>query len=59
MLAQGVLALARSLGLRTIAEGVETQAQRDLLASEGCELFQGFLCAGAVEVGALERLVAG
>ncbi|WP_375402365.1 EAL domain-containing protein [uncultured Sphingomonas sp.] len=57
VLAQGVLALARSLGLHTIAEGVETPAQRDLLASEGCDLFQGFLCAGAVDAAGLERLV--
>jgi EAL domain-containing protein (putative c-di-GMP-specific phosphodiesterase class I)/GGDEF domain-containing protein len=57
VLAQGVLALARSLGLHTIAEGVETPAQRDLLAREGCELFQGFLCAGAVDAIGLERLI--
>ncbi len=57
VLAQGVLALARSLGLHTIAEGVETAAQRDLLAREGCELFQGFLCSGAVDVAALAALV--
>ena len=57
VLAQGVLALARSLGLHTIAEGVETPAQRDLLAREGCDLFQGFLCAGAVDARGLERLL--
>ncbi|WP_375427513.1 EAL domain-containing protein [uncultured Sphingomonas sp.] len=57
VLAQGVLALARSLGLHTVAEGVETPAQRDLLAREGCELFQGFLCAGAVDAAGLERLI--
>lgn len=57
VVAQGVLALARSLGLRAIAEGVETEAQRDLLASEGCELYQGFLCAGALSAGELSALV--
>jgi EAL domain-containing protein (putative c-di-GMP-specific phosphodiesterase class I) len=57
VVAQGVLALARSLGLHTIAEGVETAAQRDLLAREGCELFQGFLCAGALDVAGLAALV--
>ncbi|HEX8387774.1 MAG TPA: GGDEF domain-containing phosphodiesterase, partial [Sphingomonas sp.] len=57
VVAKGVLALARSLGLRTVAEGVETEAQRDLLAREGCELFQGFLCAGALTTAELETLV--
>jgi EAL domain-containing protein (putative c-di-GMP-specific phosphodiesterase class I)/GGDEF domain-containing protein len=57
VVAKGVLALARSLGLRTVAEGVETEAQRDLLAREGCELFQGFLCAGALTTVELETLV--
>lgn len=58
VVAQGVLALARSLGLTTIAEGVETEAQRNILASEGCELYQGFLCAGALGTDDLAALVA-
>ncbi len=36
-----VVELARSIGLRTVAEGVETQAQWTLLRRLGCELGQG------------------
>lgn len=35
--------LGRSLGLRTVAEGVEEQAQADMLLCLGCELGQGWL----------------
>ena len=38
-----IVALAESLGLQAIAEGVETSAQRDLLASQGCHAYQGYL----------------
>jgi EAL domain-containing protein (putative c-di-GMP-specific phosphodiesterase class I) len=37
--------MARKLGLKTIAEGVETVGQRDLLAAVGCEFVQGYLYA--------------
>ena len=37
------LALARNLGLRVVAEGVETEAQRAFLSSHACNLLQGYL----------------
>lgn len=37
------IALAHNLGLRVVAEGVETEAQRDFLLKHDCDHFQGYL----------------
>ena len=42
-LTTAIIQMARGLRLKTVAEGVETQAQLDLLAALGCEEFQGYL----------------
>jgi len=42
-IARTIVALAHSLGLEVIAEGVETVAQRDALAGHGCHAYQGYL----------------
>ncbi len=54
---RGVIDMARSLGLAVVAEGVETERQLELLAAEGCQYFQGFLCAPPLTLEALEGLV--
>ncbi|WP_419730266.1 putative bifunctional diguanylate cyclase/phosphodiesterase [Lichenicola sp.] len=38
-----IISMSRELGIAVTAEGVETQAQFDLLAAQGCDAFQGFL----------------
>lgn len=42
-IAQAIITLASSMGLEVIAEGVETEAQRELLLFMGCNTYQGYL----------------
>jgi EAL domain-containing protein (putative c-di-GMP-specific phosphodiesterase class I) len=53
---QTIIVMARSLGLEVIAEGVETQEQRELLAQYGCERYQGYLLARPAPAAALEAI---
>ena len=45
---QAIVALSNGLGLATVAEGVETERQWELLAGLGCDVMQGFLIAPPV-----------
>ena len=47
------IAMARGLGLCVVAEGVETQAQHDLLRSQGCACAQGYFYAAPMAAGEL------
>ena len=49
-IARTIVALGQSLGLAVIAEGVESEAQRDCLASIGCYAYQGYLFGRPVAV---------
>ena len=53
-IAKMVVALAESLGLAVIAEGVEMQAQADFLAHLGCHAYQGYLFSRLLPLVALE-----
>jgi diguanylate cyclase (GGDEF)-like protein/PAS domain S-box-containing protein len=58
-IAKTIVALADSLGLDVIAEGVETGAQRDFLAASGCHAYQGNFFSEPVPVAAFEEFVRG
>jgi EAL domain-containing protein (putative c-di-GMP-specific phosphodiesterase class I) len=55
---KALIQLARELGLQVVVEGVESTAQLVLLAEWGCDLYQGFLGAGALSHEELTRFVA-
>lgn len=55
---RALIHLARELDLDVVVEGVETTGQLALLADWGCDLYQGFLGAGALTEEELKRFVA-
>ncbi|MFJ5774092.1 aminotransferase class I/II-fold pyridoxal phosphate-dependent enzyme [Streptomyces sp. NPDC093094] len=56
-LVEGIVRIADTLGLQVIAEGIEDQEQRDLLAGMGCRFGQGFLFARPMTVEQSERVL--
>jgi EAL domain-containing protein (putative c-di-GMP-specific phosphodiesterase class I) len=55
--ASTIVAMAHSLGLGVIAEGVETEAQAEFLRFIGCEEMQGYLFSKPVGASAFEQLL--
>jgi diguanylate cyclase (GGDEF)-like protein/PAS domain S-box-containing protein len=54
----GIIGLGRALGLTTVAEGVETAEQADLLRDLGCDLAQGYFFASPQPPDAIDALLA-
>jgi diguanylate cyclase (GGDEF)-like protein/PAS domain S-box-containing protein len=55
---RAIIDMGRALHLQVIAEGVETEAQRQFLQRAGCNLYQGFLFSAALDAPGFERLAA-
>lgn len=52
-----VIAMGHSMGLKVLAEGVETTEQLDFLRERGCDQFQGYLCSRPLPAEAFEALL--
>jgi diguanylate cyclase (GGDEF)-like protein len=52
-----IIALADNLGMAVVAEGIETETQREELSASGCESAQGFLFARPAAASAIEELL--
>ena len=58
VIVQTIIGMARNLGLGVIAEGVETQAQQEFLAANGCTLYQGYMFGKPTPLPDFEALLA-
>ena len=54
---RAVAALAKSLGMATTAEGVETREQLEIVRTEGCTEMQGFLFSPALPASEIEKIL--
>jgi EAL domain-containing protein (putative c-di-GMP-specific phosphodiesterase class I) len=56
-LAEVIVRIAKTLGLTVIAEGIESEVQRDMLVSMGCHYGQGYLLAAPMPAAEAEALL--
>jgi diguanylate cyclase (GGDEF)-like protein len=56
---QAIISLGRAMGMPVVAEGVETEEQREFLAGRGCHAFQGYLFSRPLPVEEFEALLVG
>ena len=55
---RAIISMGQALRIGVVAEGVETQAQRQMLQGMGCDCYQGYLCAPALPAAELRALLA-
>ncbi|WP_305909634.1 EAL domain-containing protein [Methylomarinum sp. Ch1-1] len=57
LIASTIISMGHSMGLKIVAEGVETAAQKSFLAEKGCDLLQGYLLSKPLPAEEFERLL--
>ena len=56
-LVSAAIAMAHGLGLKVVAEGVETEEQMEYLATQYCDVAQGYLFSKPVKAGEISRML--
>jgi len=57
VLCEAIIVMAHKLGIKVVAEGIETQEQRDLLTAMGCDYGQGYLFSRPISAEAFTKLL--
>jgi len=55
VIAEAIIVMAHKLGIKVVAEGVETEEQRKMLVAAGCDFGQGFLFAKPMPAAEFDR----
>jgi diguanylate cyclase (GGDEF)-like protein/PAS domain S-box-containing protein len=59
VLSKAIIVMAHELGMKVVAEGIETEEQRDLLIAAGCDYGQGYLYSRPVPISKFEEMLSG